>query len=272
VNTVVVTDLNIYPVKSCRGMPLAAAEVGRTGLFDDRHWMLVRPNGRFVTQRELPRMALIGTSVGAGGLTLTAPGMPTLTVPRAVGGASRPVTVWKFEGRGIDCGPEAAAWATRYLATELSLVAFDHSMPRTCSPDWTGDTPAITEFSDGFPILVISRASLAELNSRLPKSLPMERFRPNVVIDGVEAYGEDRIHELRVGEVTLRLVKACTRCSITTTDQKAGAVDGDEPLRTLKQYRFDRELRGVVFGQNAIVVKGVGARLRVGDTFEIAWK
>ena len=136
-----------------------------------------------------------------------------------------------------------------------------------CSPEWTPATRAVTEFSDGFPILVISRASLAELNSRLPKPLPMERFRPNVVIDGVEAYDEDRIHELRAGEVTLRIVKPCTRCSITTTDQQAGAVDGVEPLKTLKEYRFDRELRGVAFGQNAIVGRtGLARRLRVGQT------
>jgi hypothetical protein len=271
-----VTALNIYPVKSCRGMPIAAAEVGRTGLFDDRHWMLVRPNGRFVTQRELPRMALIGARVGAGGLTLSAPGMADLDVPRVAAGPARPVTVWKFDGRGLDCGAEAAAWVTKFLETELALVTFDQTMPRSCSADWTGDIPAVTEFSDGFPILVISRASLDELNSRLlaksARSLPMERFRPNVVIDGVDAYAEDRIHELRVGEVILRLVKPCTRCSITTTDQQLGVVDGDEPLRTLKQYRFDRELRGVAFGQNAIVVSGVGQRLRVGDSFDIAWK
>lgn len=267
-----IAALNVYPVKSCRGVPVAAAELMRTGLLHDRHWMLVRPNGRFVTQRELPRMALIGTQVGTAGLTLSAPGMPGLNVPRTAPGPARPVTVWKFDGRGIDCGPEAAAWFTRFLETPLSLVAFDENTPRDCSADWIGDVPAVTEFSDGFPILVISRASLDELNSRLPKPLPMERFRPNVVIDGVEAYAEDRIHELRLGDVTLRVVKPCTRCSITTTDQQAGAVDGVEPLKTLKEYRFDRELRGVAFGQNAIVVSGVGGRLRVGDSFDIAWK
>jgi uncharacterized protein YcbX len=267
-----ITHLNIYPVKSCRGMPVAAAEVTRTGLLDDRHWMLVRPNGRFVTQRELPRMALIGTRSGADGLVLTAPGMPELRVPRAASGAARPVTVWKFDGRGIDAGPEASAWMTKYLATELSLVSFDVDTPRTCSPEWTQGLHSITEFSDGYPILVISRASLADLNSRLEKPLPMERFRPNIVIDGVGAYDEDRIHELTVNGVTLRLVKPCTRCSITTTDQNAGAVDGVEPLRTLKEYRYDRELKGVLFGQNAIIVNGVGERIRVGDTFELTWK
>jgi uncharacterized protein YcbX len=266
-----ISALNMYPVKSCRGIALESAQVTATGFAHDRHWMLVRPNGKFVTQRELPRMALIATRVTDGALTLSAPGMPDLSVPSA-DGAARPVTVWKFEGRGIDCGAAAAAWVTLYLETDLSMVAFDASLPRVCGPEWTGDTTAITEFADGFPILVISRASLAELNSRLPSALPMERFRPNLVIDGVGAYDEDRIHELRVGAVALRLVKACARCSITTTDQQLGAVDGVEPLRTLKEYRFNRELRGVVFGQNAIVVSGAGQHLHVGDALQVTWK
>jgi uncharacterized protein YcbX len=270
--TASITSLHVYPVKSCRGTSLLTATVTPLGLADDRHWMLVRPNGRFVTQREFPRMALIGVQVASAGLTLSAPGMPALAVPRMAAGVSRPVTVWKFEGRGLDCGEEAAAWVTKYLGSPLSLVAFDADSPRTCSPEWTPGVHAGTQFADGFPVLVISRASLDDLNSRLPKALPMERFRPNLVIDGVGPYDEDRIHELRAGGVTLRLVKPCARCSITTTDQATGALDGVEPLRTLKEFRFDRELRGVTFGQNAIVVGGAGGQLRVGDTVEIAWK
>jgi uncharacterized protein YcbX len=269
---VTIRALNVYPIKSCRGIALDAARVDATGLADDRHWMMVRPNGRFVTQRELPRMALIGTAVDAGGLTLKAPGMPALAVPRATTGDRLDVTVWKFTGRGIDSGEAAAEWCTRYLGTPLRLVRFDADTPRECSADWTQGVRAITEFSDGFPILVISLASLAELNSRLPAALPMERFRPNVVIDGVEAYDEDRIHELNTGGVTLRLVKPCMRCSITTTDQQTGTLDGVEPLATLKSYRYDRELKGVAFGQNAIVTRGVGEFLRVGQPLEFSWK
>ncbi len=267
-----ITSLHVYPIKSCRGTALDAATVTPLGLADDRHWMLVRPNGRFVTQRELPRMALIRVNAEPGGLTLSAPGMPALFVPRAAAGESRPVTIWKFEGFGLDCGEEAAAWVTRFLQTPLSLVAFDPEAPRTCSEEWTQDVKAGTEFADGFPILVISRASLEDLNSKLPKALPMERFRPNVVIDGVGAFDEDRIHELRAGEVTLRLVKPCARCSITTTDQRIGEVDGVEPLRTLKEFRFDRHLRGVTFGQNAIITSGAGTQLHVGDSLELTWK
>ena len=266
------TALNIYPVKSCRGITLEEALVGDTGLADDRHWMLVRPNGRFVTQRELPRLALIGTAVEPGGLTLTAPGMPPISVARTAGSSALVVTVWKFTGSGVDCGDEVAQWCSRFLDTQLRLVRFDPHTPRECSAEWTGSTRAITEFADGFPILVISQASLDELNSRLPKSLPMERFRPNLVIDEVAAFDEDRIHELRAAGVTLRLVKSCTRCSITTTDQDTGVVDGVEPLQTLKLYRHDRQLQGVAFGQNAIIVEGVGSRLRVGQKFELIWK
>jgi uncharacterized protein YcbX len=267
-----ISALNIYPVKSCRGIALDAATLGDTGLSDDRHWMMVRPNGRFVTQRELPRMALIGTTVGPAGLELRTPGMPPLSVPRHGEGAALAVTVWKFDGSGIDCGDEAAHWCSQFLETPLRLVRFDVRVPRECSAEWTRDTRAITEFADGFPILVISRASLAELNSRLPDALPMERFRPNVVIDGVDAYDEDRIHELRSDQVTLRLVKPCMRCSITTTDQQRGAVDGVEPLATLKTYRYDRGQKGVAFGQNSIVASGVGSRLLVGQSFDITWK
>jgi uncharacterized protein YcbX len=271
-NSAALVALNVYPVKSCRGIGLDAATLDSTGLRDDRHWMLVRPNGRFVTQRELPRMALIGTQVDARALSLAAPGMPPLVVPRDAGAESRAVTVWKFAGRGIDAGEVAASWFSKFLDTPLRLVRFDANTPRECSPEWTPGTRAVTEFSDGFPILVISRASLADLNSRLPMPLPMERFRPNVVIDGVDAYDEDRIHELRAGEVTLRIVKPCLRCSITTTDQQLGALDGIEPLAALKTYRFDHVLHGVAFGQNAIIVDGAGASLRVGQDFEVVWK
>ena len=265
-------SLHVYPVKSCGGIELGEARLDVTGLADDRRWMLVRPNGRFVTQRELPRMALIHTAVSATGLSLSSPGRSTLEVARAANGGALPVTVWKFHGSGFDCGDAAALWLSEYLETPLRLVTFDEAVPRTCSLEWTGDATSTTHFSDGFPVLVISRASLADLNSRLPKALPMNRFRPNIVLDGVDAYDEDRIRELKVGGVVLRLVKPCIRCSITTTDQSVGALDGVEPLATLKDFRFDKKLLGVAFGQNAIVIRGAGEHLRVGDEFEVAWK
>ena len=268
----VLSALHVYPVKSCRGIELDAARLTSTGLADDRHWMLVRPSGRFVTQRELPRMALIATALGERSLTLAAPGSAPLTVSREQSGESSAVTVWGFTGRGIDCGEAAAHWCTSFLGTPLRLMRFDTSVPRDCSADWTGDVHATTEFADGFPILVISRASLAELNSRLAVGLPMERFRPNLVLDGVGPYDEDRIHELRAEGIAIRIVKPCTRCAITTTEQSTGERDGVEPLATLKTYRFDADLRGVMFGQNAIVARGAGATLRKGQQLEVIWR
>lgn len=266
------TDLHTYPVKSCRGIRSDAARLTATGLRDDRHWMFVRPNGRFVTQRELPRLALVLTSLDAEALTLAAPGRAPLRVPREARTATLDVNVWSFDGRGIDCGDDASAWVSEFLGTPLRLVRFDADAPRVCSPEWTPGTRAVTEFADGFPMLVISRASLAGLNARLPAALPMERFRPNLVIDGVDAFDEDRIHELRADGITIRIVKPCARCAITTTDQQTGERDGVEPLETLKKFRFDRALRGVTFGQNAIPIDGLGLDLRVGQTFEITWK
>ncbi len=266
------TDIHVYAVKSCRGIARQAALLTATGLVDDRHWMLVRPTGRFVTQRELPRMALLGTALDADGLTLSAPDRSPLRVMRSAGRDGLDVVVWKFSGRGIDCGDAAATWVSEFLETPLRLVRFDTEVPRTCSPEWTPGAHAVTEFADGFPILVISRASLADLNSRMQRALPMERFRPNLVVDGIGAFDEDRIHELRGDGLTIRMVKPCTRCSITTTDQDRGALDGIEPLATLKTYRHDRELKGVCFGMNAIPIAGVGSTLRVGQQFDIAWK
>jgi len=264
--------LHIYPIKSCRGIRLAAARLTPTGLADDRHWMLVRPSGRFVTQRELPRMALIATALSERALTLDAPGMAPLSVAREQSGDSANVTVWGFTGRGIDCGEGAAHWCTSFLGTPLRLMRFDASAPRECSAEWTGEVRAVTEFADGFPILVISRASLSELNARLTTDLPMERFRPNLVIDDVGPYDEDRIHELRADGIAIRIVKPCTRCVITTTEQSTGERDGVEPLAMLKNYRFNAQLRGVMFGQNAIIVRGVGATLSEGQRFEVVWK
>jgi hypothetical protein len=150
------------------------------------------------------------------------------------------------------------------LGRPLRLVRFDQSRVRLSDLAWTGGLAAPNLFSDGFPLLAIARASLADLNSRLAVPLPMDRFRPNLVLDGLPPYGEDALGDLIAGALRLRRVKPCTRCSITTTNQGTGAVEGDEPLRTLKSYRWDRALRGVTFGQNLIVVAGAGSRLTVG--------
>lgn len=267
-----ISGLHVYPIKSCRGISRPALKLAATGFEQDRHWLIVRPGGRFVTQRELPHMALIEAALTPEGLRLAAPGMADLEVPERTGTLSESVVIWRDTCRAIDQGEAAAAWLTRYLGEELRLVAFDLREDRVSSPQWTGATRAITQFADAFALLAIARASLDDLNRRLVRALPMERFRPNVVLDGLDAYAEDRIAELRRGTVCLRIVKPCARCSITTTNQVTGEVEGDEPLRTLKSYRWSKDLMGVLFGQNAIVMDGIGQELAVGEEFDIIWR
>ena len=265
-----ITALNIYPVKSCRGVALDRARLTATGFQYDRNWMIVDDNGRFQTQRELPLLSLIKTEVGGSGLKLSAHGMPDLVVPLAADGEKVSVCVWRDTCRGIDTGATSAAWLSEFLKKHLRLVCFDASTTRSCSPEWVGSVPAQSMFSDEFPLLVLSEGSLANLNQRLAAPLPMNRFRPNIVVSGLKPHDEDRIFELYSPNVRLRLVKPCTRCVITNTDQATGRV-GEEPLRTLKSYRWDAKMRGVTFGQNAIILKGADSELRVGQEMEIVW-
>jgi len=267
-----IAQLHVYPLKSARGIALEDGLLTRTGLALDRHWMIVGPNGRAVTQRELPRLALLAPSLTETALLLNAPAMSELRVPFAGAGARRRVTIWGDECEALDEGPQAAAWLQQFLAHDLRLVHFDPAHRRLSAPQWTAPYEAESQFADAFPLLALSTASLADLNQRLTQALPMNRFRPNIVLEGLEAYDEDRIDELGDGSIRLRPVKPCTRCKITTTDQDTGVVDGDEPLRTLRQYRYDASLRGVCFGQNLIVVAGAGLRLRRGQALQLQWK
>lgn len=264
--------LNIYPVKSCRGIALQSSLVTPTGFEFDRQWMIVGNDYRFVTQREEPRLALIETELTADSLVLRAPQMSELRVPIDADGQRVQATCWRDVCAAIDMGDAAAAWLTRYLGKDKRLVRFDPLHKRVSSPEWTGELESSSQFSDAFAWLVLSQSSLDDLNGRLTHPLPMNRFRPNIVLEGTEAFDEDRIHELSTNAVRWRLVKPCTRCAITTTDQATAERVSDEPLRTLKSYRFSRELKGVLFGQNAILVQGDGATVKVGDRLEVRWK
>jgi uncharacterized protein YcbX len=257
-------SLHVYPVKSCRGLELPEARLTAAGLEHDREWMIVRPDGRFVTQREVPRLALIATALDGEALTLAAAGVGSVTVPFDFRGDAVAATVWRDRCAALDQGDEAARWLSELLGRPLRLVRFDQSQRRLSDDAWTGGLAAPNLFSDGFALLAVARASLADLNSRLAVPLPMDRFRPNLVLDGLPAYGEDELGDLVAGAARLRRVKACTRCQITTTNQATAEVEGDEPLRTLKTYRWDAALHGVAFGQNLIVVEGAGTLLRAG--------
>ncbi|HVE49130.1 MAG TPA: MOSC N-terminal beta barrel domain-containing protein [Casimicrobiaceae bacterium] len=269
-----VAALNVYPVKSCRGITLEEVRVERTGFAGDgvrdRQWMIVDRNGCFVTQREEPRLALIEAACVNGALEVRAPGCDA--VRGCESSDSRDVVVWRSNVRGFDAGDPIAKALSTYLDRDVRLVRFDERKKRRCNPDYVGSSGATTLFADGYPILVIGAASLDDLNARLDEggmsALPMNRFRPNLVLDGIEPYDEDHADTIRIGAVVLKPVKPCVRCEITTTDQ-VSTHRGIEPLRTLSTYRRNDRLGGVTFGMNAIVVEGEGARIARGDAAQV---
>jgi uncharacterized protein YcbX len=262
---VTLAGLYVYPIKSCRGTAVERAVLTRAGLGHDREWMVVTPEGRFVTQRELPRLALVEPRLRDGQIELTAPGRERLALSLADrSGEPRDVVVWRDTCRAIDAGSLAAQWFSDFLGRAVRLVRFDPSHARATDPKWSGGVDGEARFADGFPLLILSRASFDDLNARLPQPLPLDRFRTSLLLDGCAPYGEDRIDALTAGEVRLRVTKPCVRCVITTTDQAAGERDGEEPLRTLRTYRWDAKLHGVTFAQNAVVERGEGATLAVG--------
>ena len=266
-----VASLHVYPVKSCRGITLETSPVVERGLAFDREWMIVDGDGRFVTQRDLPHLALIEPSLTSATLELEAPGTSRLTVPLKLDGPVRQVIIWHDTVAAIDQGDEAAAWLSSALRLPLRLVRFDLAARRRCNVTYVGDSGAHTAFADAYPLLILSEASLADLNSRLEEPLPMNRFRPNVVLSGIDAYDEDHFDEIRLGSLAFKLVKHCTRCQITTTDQSTTIV-GTEPLATLAGYRMNDALGGVTFGMNAIVASGAGLAINRGDRASCAFR
>jgi uncharacterized protein YcbX len=258
--------LHLYPVKSCHRIELERATVGERGLQGDREWMVTDSTGRFLTQRTHPALARIRPSYTDTALLLHHPGRAPLTLPRTPDEhwPRRRVRVWDDEVDAAIASTEACNWVSEAVGTEALLVRAGRFTERQPSGPWRGDRHAPVNFPDAYPLLVCNQASLEDLNGRLPEPLPMSRFRPNLVIDGLPPYAEDEVAELRFGALRLALVKACTRCSTTTIDQDSGEPSGN-PLAVLRTYRFDRALRGVTFGQNALMADGVGTTLEVGD-------
>jgi hypothetical protein len=266
--------LNSYPVKSCAGLALEQALLTPTGLEHDRAWMLVDAEGDFVSQRQIPRLQRVQPAFEGETLLLRAPDMLPLALPLAVQGTPRPVKVWDDEVMALDQGDAAAHWFEAAVGRPLRLVRFDPAQRRLSDPKWSAGVEAENAFSDGFPLLVASTASLAELNARLAARgqppVTLERFRPNLVLDGLEdAHGEDFIATLEFeGGVRLKLVKPCVRCSIPNVDPVT-AERGHEPGDTLSTYRADARMKGrITFAMNAVIEAGAGQVLRVGEAVQ----
>jgi uncharacterized protein len=267
-----ISRLFVYPIKSCAGVELKESLLIETGLEFDRAWMVVDESGEFLSQRELPRMALIAPQLKQFEMVLRAPGMLALHITLDTVEQPCKVRVWDDECTAYDMGDTAAQWFTDFLMqelptgmkpTKLRLVRFDPEHKRLSNKKWTQGREVLNQFSDGYPVLVLSEASLDELNTRLKakghESVGIERFRPNIVLSGLEAHDEDRCDQLHLqtkqGEVILALIKPCPRCPIPNVNP-ATALSSPEVGELLQSYRQDARLDGAItFGMNAMVLR-----------------
>jgi uncharacterized protein len=254
-----VVELNVYPLKGARGIALERAEVLTGGLRHDRRFLLVDAEGAFVTQRSHPKLALITTALEGASLVLGSPGGASVRLLLAPEGPRRTVRIWDDEVEAVEVGGPAAALISDHLGQPCSLVFMPDDVVRPVEAPH-GAAGDRVGFADAYPVLLATRASLDDLNARLASPVPMNRFRPNLVVEGGAPFEEERYGRVRVGSLTLRMPKRCSRCQVTTVDQDTAAV-GKEPLRTLAGYRAQGN--NVYFAQNAIP-DGEGA-IAVGD-------
>jgi uncharacterized protein YcbX len=260
-----IAQLAYYPVKACGGTPLPEADVTPAGLRHDRSFMVVAPDGNFRSQRRFPIMAAIRPVVLDDGrrLALSAPGVEDFVVEVVVDGPRHEVATTGWQGKGVDQGAEAHDWFSTVLGERSELVGVPPDHHRVTS----GKTPGTAGFADGHAVLVLSGSSLDNLNERIAsrggEPVPMDRFRPNIVLSGwVEPHTEDNVRAMTVGGVDLGYAKPCVRCTVTLVDQETGQKDGPEPIRTLAAYRRDCD-GGVAFGMKAAVTRP--GQLAVGD-------
>ena len=260
----------IYPVKGLKGIPLEAARCTDRGLEHDRRWMVVDREGTFMSQRSHPRMATIWTDIDGENLVLSAPDADSLVMPLEIQrNGSVNVTVWSSTVKAAQAPHNANAWISDYLGQECFLAFMPDSTKRTSNPKYAGFDKRVG-FADGYAYLVTTEASLADLNAKLATkghpALPMNRFRPNLVVSGASAFEEDGWKRIRIGEAVLEGAKPCGRCQVTTTDQSTGEVMGPEPLATLSSYRESPEF-GIMFGMNCVSI--TAGDVKIGDAISI---
>lgn len=261
----VLSELYLYPVKSLAGIQVAEWELDSFGLRFDRRWMVVDAQGKFMTQREFPQMALIQPKLIGQALRLNHPQLGEFEVPSASQDSVRvQVKVWQDPVEATPVSESADAWLSDAIGVPCRLVFFPDEVQRQVDLDYARPGERVA-FADGFPLLLIGQGSLDDLNRRLASPLPMRRFRPNLVVAGAPAYAEDSWRRIAVGGIPMRVVKPCSRCVITTVDPQTGRFSGKEPLATLSTYR--KRGNKIYFGQN-LVHEGRG-RLSVGDRVEL---
>ncbi len=275
-----VSEINIYPVKSLGGISLNEAIVEKRGFQYDRRWMLTDKNGEFFTQREFPKMATLSISIKKDCLEISGSANNKIEIPFDFEQTeTQKVRVWQSVCDAFVLPENINDWLTDYLETKCRMVFMPDESERAISEKFRHNNE-IVSFADGYPFLLIGENSLNDLNEKLETKLPMNRFRPNIVVSGSEAFAEDRWKKIRIGETVFRSTKPCARCVITTIEQTKGEFDGKEPLKTLATYRkaadlFPNELEAldldknyVLFGQN-LVAENFGGKIKVGDEIEI---
>ena len=265
-----IAELFVYPVKSCAGVRMDEVSIVPTGFEFDRNWMVIDGSGTFVTQREHSKLALVKPEFANGGLILSAPGMEPLHIYADGNGGPTKISLFGETHEALSTNAEADTWFSTYLGGAFKLAKCDPRTLRKGGVQYPERDAAPTSFVDNYGVLVISEASHAALNQRLSEAVPMNRFRPNIVVSGVDEHDEDYFTNARCGDVALRFVNPCYRCSMTSIDQKIGA-PGLEVLPVLSTYRYDDAVKGVKFGNYAAVSGGVGARLQVDSDLDVEW-
>ncbi len=262
---ITLSNLTYYPIKACRGFDVTELRVERMGLANDRRMMVVTLEGEQVTQREYAKLAWVIPTLSNGSLTLSAPNFDSIQFAIQKMGTTWPVNIWKSKGvSAIDQGDESAQWFSDWLGTSVRLVHIASGIQRKLNLDFAVHADDHTGFADGYPILIISEASLQDLNSRLDSALPMNRFRPNIVVKGCEPFAEDTWKRIRIGDIEMALVKPCARCEVTTIDKET-LERNKEPLKTLARFR-KHEL-GAIFGMNTIPLNE--GEIKVGMSVEV---
>lgn len=261
------SEINIFPVKSLKGIALDQAVVEDRGLAFDRRWMLVDDENKFLTQREFPVMARVSIELNGSQFTARVD-EKQIDVPfEPRSGEFRPTTIWKSTVRSEHYSAEVDQWFSNALGTRCRLVRMPESSRRAVNSDYAvRKSEDIVSFADGYPFMLLSQASLDDLNSRLAEPLPMNRFRPNFVVEGSEAFAEDGWKTIRIGETVFHVVKPSERCVIPTIDQATGVKTGKEPTKTLSTYRLKNG--NVLFGQN-LIADIAGGTIRVSDAVEV---
>ena len=276
-NTLRTTGLYIYPVKSMKGIAVDKAQLTSKGLLYDRHWMVVGENGRFITQRDIPRMALVNTRLGAEGVELGMQGHGSISVPFDLfRGEQIETSVWRVRCQAIDQGKHISDWLTRALVSKepLRLVRMDPDYTRPQNKPKIMGEKTTTDFADAAPFMVANQASLDELNSVLEsnssQAVPMNRFRPNIVVQGLEPFAEHKLAGLSAENYELRLRAPCERCIITTMDQETAKKDPHgQPFKTLQTINpIPEKVKAPAFGQYATLSRGEAMNIMVGDRFE----